>query len=135
MGLKRARSRGPGGPRDAHVGPTCSLRERRMREVYRYTGDLQQRERDQCGIPCQHGRRVKTEEEKPGSPLKRGDDGNDDDDDDEFASDEESGEHSRRVENAAGATEDGGHRRSSAQERNLTPRTKPNAHRNTCFNL
>jgi len=106
-----------------------------MREVYRYTGDLQQRERDQCGIPCQHGRRVKTEEEKPGSPLKRGDDGNDDDDDDEFASDEESGEHSRRVENAAGATEDGGHRRSSAQERNLTPRTKPNAHRNTCFNL
>ncbi|KYQ56891.1 hypothetical protein ALC60_04095 [Trachymyrmex zeteki] len=58
----------------------------------RYTGDLQQRERDQCGIPCQ--------EEKPGSPLKRGDDGYDDDD--EFAGDEESGEHSRRVENAAG---------------------------------
>ncbi|KYN36251.1 hypothetical protein ALC56_09211 [Trachymyrmex septentrionalis] len=73
------------------------------------TGDLQQWERDQCGIPCQHGRRVKTEEEKPGSPLKRGDDGNDDDDD-EFAGDEESGEHSRRVENAADAAarRDGG---------------------------
>lgn len=37
-GLKRARSRGPGGPRDAHVGPTCSLRERRMREVYTIHG-------------------------------------------------------------------------------------------------
>lgn len=99
-----------------------------MREVYD-TREIYSRGSAIDAKSPANGRRAKTEEEKPGSPLNRGDD----DGDDEFAGDEESGEHSRRVENTAGAAEDGGHRRSSAQERNLTPHTKPDAHRNARF--
>lgn len=86
-------------------------------------------------LPTAGERRLKSsEEEKPGSPLKRGAVR---DDDDESAGDEESGEHIRgewRTLGRSGAAKDGGHRRSSAQERNLTPRTKPNAHRDVHFN-
>lgn len=103
-----------------------------MREVYDSREIYSRRSAIDAESPA-NGRRAKTEEEKPGSPLNRAAVRGDDDDDDESAGDEESGEHSRRVENAAGAAEDGGHRRSSAQERNLTPHTKPNAHRDARF--
>lgn len=126
--VSRERDRAdPGGPaRLLTSGQHAPCGNGRMLEVYgRHTGDLQPRERDRCGIPCQRPASedwgVRRSLARRWSAARRGA-ARYDDDDDESAGDEESGEHSRRVENAAGATKDGGHRRSSAQERNLTPR-------------
>lgn len=134
--LRRARSRGPGGPREVHVGPTCSLRERANARGVRGTREIYSRGNAIDAESPANGRRAKTEpteEEKPGTPRSAA----------ATTATATSPPATRRAENIRGewrtlparrgAAEDGGHRRSSAQERNLTPHTKPNAHRNARF--